>query len=191
MVLAYITESIPTAAILIPIVLTAIIVALVTTRIQFRKKQMAELRGGFGNLPTGTDYELGSINQYSEYIKSHATYDFRVDSITWNDLDMDDIFKRINNCITSVGEEYLYNCLHELKQEDDELLEREKLISLFTDDAKARLKTQICLLGLGKESYNGLTSIIFKTDFHILGYPIMYTILACMPILAALYQLAI
>lgn len=44
---------------------------------------------------------------------THWNYDLfaqadDVDDITWNDLSMNEIFLRVNNCDTSVGEEVLY-----------------------------------------------------------------------------------
>lgn len=36
---------------------------------------------------------------------------FEIDNITWNDLSLEDIFSRLNCCITSAGEDYLYNRL--------------------------------------------------------------------------------
>jgi len=174
-----------TAAIFILLALVITTVVLVISKLQSNKKRANKFMHDFGQPPDDTDYELGSIKRYASYIGSHETPGFRVDSITWNDLDMDGIFKRINVCKTSVGEEYLYNCLHELNQDDIGLLEREKLISLFTNNVEARLKTQMCLAELGKENYNSLARIVVGTNFHMLRYPLLYTALACMPILAA------
>ena len=37
--------------------------------------------------------------------------DTDVDAITWNDLDMDAIYRAINNCNSYVGEQYLYKTM--------------------------------------------------------------------------------
>ena len=34
-----------------------------------------------------------------------------IDDITWNDLSMDLLYKRMNSCFSSVGQEYLYKML--------------------------------------------------------------------------------
>ena len=36
---------------------------------------------------------------------------FEIDSITWNDLSLDEIYARLNSCVTTAGEEFLYDKL--------------------------------------------------------------------------------
>lgn len=45
---------------------------------------------------------------------SHSNSDM-IDDISWNDLSMDSIFKRIKNTQSSVGDEYLYRLLRQQK----------------------------------------------------------------------------
>ena len=34
---------------------------------------------------------------------------FEVDNITWNDLSLEDIYSRLNSCLSSPGDDYLYD----------------------------------------------------------------------------------
>jgi len=95
------------------------------------KKLKLQLYSSFGKPPDDNEYDLESITKYSHYKKAHSIDELRIDDITWNDLNMDKVFKRINVCLTSIGEEYLYNCLHELQAEPGRLLEREKIIEFL------------------------------------------------------------
>ena len=53
------------------------------------------------------------------YFRKHVP-EFCLDEITWNDLNMDDIFKQIDYAKTSAGDEYLYyllRCPNIIKQD--------------------------------------------------------------------------
>ena len=53
------------------------------------------------------------------YFKKHKE-EYQLDEITWNDLNMDDIFKQIDYAKSSAGDEYLYYLLRtpEVMQKD-------------------------------------------------------------------------
>jgi hypothetical protein len=99
---------------------------------------------------------------------------------------MDKVFRRINVCLTSIGEEYLYNCLHELQAETGRLMEREKLIEFFTANFEERLTAQLCLAKMGKVKYNGLASLVFNPDIKLFRYPLFFDFLSVLPLLCAL-----
>jgi len=141
----------------------------------------------YGKPPEADDFfQLESVGRYAMYMAKHNPSRQRVDPITWNDLDMDKVFSRINSCQTSVGEEYLYHCLHELPLNSEALARREGLVQLFADDRDARLDVQVLLaLQVGKENYNGLTALMFVPGVSTLKNPRLYTVLALLPLLMA------
>ncbi|MDB8804976.1 MULTISPECIES: hypothetical protein [unclassified Romboutsia] len=53
------------------------------------------------------NYKMDSV---SSYFKNINEKEF-IDDITWNDLSMDDIYKKINNTQSTSGREVLYNIL--------------------------------------------------------------------------------
>lgn len=55
----------------------------------------------------------------SSYFERHPKSG-QLDDITWNDLGMDELFKRMNYTLSSSGEEYLYDTLRTLKQDAGE-----------------------------------------------------------------------
>ena len=57
-----------------------------------------------------------------------------IDDITWNDLEMDGVFCRVNYTKTTMGEVYLYNSLRNPLKNLSELQERDELIELFTNE---------------------------------------------------------
>ena len=167
------------------LVLLALLVLVALTlhsNIQSRKRMRSNLISKFGKPPESRSTEFGSIKRYAEHMEKN---DLRIDGITWNDLDMDRVFERINNCQSSVGEEYLYNILHEPKYELSGLLPRERLIGFFEEHPNERLEVQFALATFGKENYNGLPNLIFNANSKVLPNEWVYRFLALLPFVAA------
>lgn len=57
--------------------------------------------------------------------------DILVEDITWEDLSMNLVFGRINNCDSSAGEEILYHRLHQTGISDQELERMEQASGYF------------------------------------------------------------
>ena len=168
--------------IVIVFVVVVTIIITVYSKVQHEKKLNAHILSSFGNVPSERDLNMDSIRQYAHRITHH---DLRIDSITWSDLDMDNVYKRINACLSSVGQEYLYNCLHQPYFDDKELLEREKLIKFFEDNPKERFETQIALAKLGESNNNGIASLIFGSGITLLLRHYIYNVLAILPLVFA------
>lgn len=160
-----------------------VIVALIISNIKARKKLKTFLINSFGKVPDQKKVEFDSIATYHRYKLANLNNPNIIDTITWDDLDMNLVYKRINSCLTSVGEEYLYDTLHDLENEEDTLIKREDLISYFKENPDHRLKLQMNLAKAGKSNYNGLVSFIFNAEAKSLKYDFIYNILALIPIL--------
>lgn len=99
-----------------------------------------------------TDAEFESITHYyKNIIDNSEDSKNRIDDITWNDLDMDEIFMQMNNTYSSVGEEYLYYMLRTPKISEGELLKREELITFFADNKEEREKLQMIYGEIGRK----------------------------------------
>ena len=85
----------------------------------------------------------------------------QLDDITWNDLGMDELFKRMNFTLSASGEEYLYYTLRTLKQEEKELLHLEDVVKFFCENPEQRVKVQLQLKKLG---YTGKFSLYDYLD---------------------------
>lgn len=73
-----------------------------------------------------------------------------VDEITWNDLDLNRIYQRMNHTGSAMGQEYLYALLRRPVQDGSILEERERLIQFFGEKESERLKLQKKLSVIGK-----------------------------------------
>ncbi|WP_312812370.1 MutS-related protein [Sedimentibacter sp.] len=163
-----------------------VVFLLIISHMKATKKLKLFLINSFGKIPNQKKCEFESIESYHRYKKANIDDFNTIDSITWDDLDMNLTFKRINTCLTSVGEEYLYDTLHQVQMEEDILLKREKLISYLEDNADDRLKLQMNLAKAGKYNYNGIASFIFDAEAKSLKHNFIYNILTIIPVLCIL-----
>ena len=141
-----------------------VVFTLIISNIRARKKLKLQLINSFGKIPEQKKCDFESIGIYHRYKLSNFNDSNIIDSITWDDLDMNLLFKHINSCLTSVGEEYLYDTLHSIEKEEKLLLKREELISYLKDNPEQRLKLQMNLAKAGKYNYNGIVSFIFNAE---------------------------
>lgn len=117
-----------------------------------RSKRSRRLDAGFGHIPD-VYYSDGAMTYIRAYFHDQVKRDperYAVDEITWNDLDMDRVFVRINAGLSTPGEQYLYDTLRHpaLTQEDFEA--RGRMIALMEEDPANRLRVQNVLSRLGR-----------------------------------------
>jgi hypothetical protein len=139
------------------------------------------LENAFGAIPQKNP-ELASVCRYWDSHKTSVPVKRSIDDRTWDDLEMDEIFARIDACQTSVGEECLYARLHELSCEDD-LSSHEPFLDFLASHPKLRLEISVLLSKMGKSNYNSLYQLNFDVLPLRLRSPFIYPILACLPLL--------
>ncbi len=87
-----------------------------------------------------------------------------IDDITWQDLQMDDIFTSINYSKSFVGSQYLYHKLHCVDFKQNEMEQMERNIQTFSSKENLRLDMEEQLAAIGKEdsSYYYLASFLMN-----------------------------
>ena len=93
-----------------------------------------------------TSERLESIKKYYESIQDDK---HDIDDITWNDVDMDEIFASLSNTSTSIGEEYLYALLRKVQYDDTRLKRIDEMADYFKDHEEERLNLQIQFSKMG------------------------------------------
>ena len=122
-----------------------------------QKKLQRKISEQFGQVPDNSDLEFDSISRPWKYCTDKDVYR-TIDDITWNDLDMNEVFARINSCQSSLGEEYLYISLH-MHSNDEKLSTREALME-YLDHVSSRIDTsdnhtmQISTTGSSKTTFS-------------------------------------
>lgn len=125
-----------------------------------------------------------NFDSVKSYFKNRMPkLDFYIDDITWDDLNMDEIFLSMNNTQTSIGEERLYDILREPLFDERQLKERDDIIEFFDKEDEKRFDVQYILGKLGKNDKACISDYLFNptgTDSNRLNF---YRILSAMPII--------
>lgn len=106
------------------------------------------------------EYKIEEFSHIDGYYKKHKP-DYYLDDITWNDLNMDDIYRGIDYAKCSAGDEYLYYLLRTPKTEWKDLELFEDKVNYFINHEKERIDLQ---LALNKMGYTGKYSIYDYLD---------------------------
>jgi hypothetical protein len=100
--------------------------------------------GGSGD----KEFAAERFERVGGYFEKHRI-DGQIDDITWNDLNMDEVFCRIDTSFSAAGEEYLYYLLRTPSFSGKELSEREEVTGFFAENEEVRLDVQWILHRLG------------------------------------------
>ena len=118
-------------------------------RKRFDARERRRLTENFGK-PGSKEYPDGRYEQIPGYFKRHRQ-DYEVDDITWNDLDMDLLYHRMDTTCSAAGEEYLYWLLRTPRTDGGSFVSDEA-IQWWTAHEQERLDVQRILQGLGRGS---------------------------------------
>jgi len=130
-----------------------------------QKKLIYKLRHEYGVIST-REYRPEHFSSIARYFSLHKQ-EGCVDDITWNDLNMDDVFKSMNDTYSSAGEEVLYHTLRTPKFSKEELEYLEELVEYFSAHTDDRIKLQLLFQKLG---YTGRFSMYdYIKHLDILG----------------------
>lgn len=122
------------------------------------KKQKNRIKTQFGKNPMDMEnWESLQLRMYEiEMYEQRRRKTFNrewVDDVTWNDLEMDRVFARINHTRTYMGEQILYHRLHGCKNRQ-KLQRMEKRIAFFSCQESSRIKVEEKLSHIGKQKEN-------------------------------------
>jgi DNA mismatch repair ATPase MutS len=152
-------------AIAVLVVLLVYITAISVYDFRKSKKKLRErLRQSWGKKPE-FEYKPGDLESIAGYYRNDSKKGmagFSIDDITWRDLDMDELFIRLNATESTPGEETLYRLLRQPCFDPDVLKSRQKLIELFQADREEREAIQTALAKLGKKRLVNVTDCLFK-----------------------------
>jgi len=102
--------------------------------------------------------EIETFYRYST--SQHDNNDIFIDDQTWSDLNMNDLYSKIERTMTNPGECILYNILRTPLLSDKILKKRKEIIRLFQTNKEIREQIQIRLLRMGKQKGNGVTALL-------------------------------
>ena len=124
-----------------------------------------ELKSNYGQKPK-RKYSLDEFEALTHnHMRNRNNYNgFMIDDITWNDLDMDNIFMLINHTLSDPGQEYLYDCLRKPLFEEDVLIERNRIIEYFMNHEEERIKFQDTFARMGRNQRMSISDYLYFLD---------------------------
>jgi len=128
------------------------------------------------------DYKMNNIATYFK----NKNQKKGIDDITWSDLSMDDIYKKINNTQSSAGREVLYDILRNPLYNLKELKKRDSIIEYFMENFEERLKLQFILSNLGNNYDANTTLCLFLEEDNSKNRLQFYRILRAIPFISLL-----
>lgn len=150
-----------------------------------RRLQIQRLKEQWGQVPD-REYGEGDLVRIRRYSQKFQGAEYVIDDITWNDLDLDDIFMLLNHTNSSVGEEVLYQVLRTPCTDIAVLQERNRLAGVFTREPELRLELEKRLSRIGRTGRQALCDYIVNLSeqpcrpnrFHYLGLTFLAASLA-------------
>ncbi|ROR29382.1 MutS-like protein [Mobilisporobacter senegalensis] len=128
-----------------------------------RRKLYHKLKQAWGEIPD-EEYTSEKFESIKKYYLSVKDKDLDIDDITYNDLDLKEIYMMLNNTGSAIGEEYLYALLRKPVFSEEELLERNRLMNYFESHEEDRLKLQTQFALMGKLNKLSIYEYINRTD---------------------------
>ena len=110
------------------------------------EKAVAQFRSEFGSVRDQT-YPDGRYEKICRYYERHRQGPV-IDDITWNDLDMDAIYARMDRTCSAAGEEYLYYMLR-CANADTRRIPSPETLQWWTGNEEERIRVQLALQALG------------------------------------------
>ena len=132
---------------IIPGLLIIIVLKSVYDSFSEKRNTKAMLLNGWGKLPD-KEYAAGKYESIQKYYESICEEN-DVDDITWNDLDMDDIYMLLDNTQSAMGEEMLYACLRKPLFNAEDIYYRDRIIDYFQKSEEDRITIQSKLRIIG------------------------------------------
>lgn len=111
----------------------------------------------------GQEYSPGKLESIKNYYEKYKGKN-DVDDITWNDLDMDELYMMLNHTESSMGEEVLYRMLRKPVFDKEEIKRRNSIINYYYENDQNRKNIQRQLIKVGKDSKKSFYEYLSKLD---------------------------
>lgn len=126
----------------------------------FRKSYLKYVAGRWGKEDDDQDLSMKELEDF--FVAMMRKKDWILDDLTWNDLDMNRIYQKMNRTYSHSGQQCLYNMLRILQFDEDELKRRDRVIQFFQHNRDQREMLSAAFCYMGKDGYDGACSLLFK-----------------------------
>lgn len=141
------------------------------------RKQIAQ---GFGAVPDNRRSLFHAASYWACYHEARRPA-HAVDALTWANLDMDDVFLRVNACQSEAGDARLYQTLHLPLADGDARDERAQRLRFLAQHADVRMDVQFTLRQIGRDRNGTEKTLVFEADLLDERYKVVVYLLAALP----------
>jgi hypothetical protein len=142
-------------------------------------RYLLQIRSDWNKPQVTKERDFKTIRSLFDYSSSSENRNQWVDDQTWKDLNMDQLYARIDRTLTDPGESVLYEMLRKPLSNKEDLNERCRIIRLFQDDPKFRERIQMTLLRLGHQFvHNDLFTLLWRNEFPHTRLSLLFLIMA-------------
>ncbi|MCB5952201.1 DNA mismatch repair protein MutS [Enterococcus sp. BWT-B8] len=166
----------------------AVVLLIIMIELFSQHKLKLRIRYQWGKKPAWS--RLDNEDSLKEAWHSAQTYqkaDSIVDDITWNDLDMLEVFEAVNATYSSVGSEALYHQLRSFDFNSQSAEKMEQLITFYQNNPEMREKIQFKFAQLGKKDNNFVKHYLSTTEGKELPHFYLYMLLGLLPFTGLLF----
>ena len=151
-----------------------------------KQKRRNRIKAQFGKNPMeleaweSLEKRMREIRMYEELVvqgvkKEEWQRAGSVDTVTWNDLEMDRVFARINHTRTYMGEQILYHRLHNMQtRQSCEDMEKEDFV--FSRRESIRTEIEEKLMRIGKQKESCYLPFFLTEELTHWSFPVQYCI---------------
>ncbi len=153
----------------------------VVPAVRNRIKRKRAIIAGFGAVSNNRLRDLTIPALWERYAERYPS-PLHVDDLTWSDLEMDEVFERVDRCQSSIGQNWLYLLL---RRADADGTAAERLVRHMAalEDADLRVAVQMQLSALGKNQGHGVETLVFEPEVFQLPHAWRYPVQAALPLL--------
>lgn len=118
---------------------------------KIKKYFIARLKKEYNRL-NDAEYSSERMKAATGMYEWHKGESFNIDDITWNDIDGDRLYKAINHCYSSAGDEYFYYRMRTpvLTENRDDFRKNEEIYAYMKEHEEERIKFQLLFARMGR-----------------------------------------
>lgn len=126
------------------------------------KERLSKIESGFGCIRE-RKYSADELKAIKGFHRSCKT-EYEIDDITWNDLDMWSVYKRVNFCYSSSGDEYLYHLLKAPYSSEYDFSNFEDKIKGLSMNMESRAKLCLMLHNMGRSGKYSVSDYLSSVE---------------------------
>jgi DNA mismatch repair ATPase MutS len=170
----------------IPVVILTIIVSVISAK-RNKLKLILQIKGDWGKTQVTKERDYKTIRLLFDTLSAQRKGANSIDDTTWNDLNMDQLYARIDRTYTDPGQAVLYRILREPLFDKEALAYRDRVIAFFQKNKESREKIRLALVSLKRQFVHiDLYTLLGRDSFPKSSVKLFYYFMAAAAVVSIL-----